>query len=62
VIIVAVAAMGLPIRPSSIALRAVCVPVPRTVSGAHPTRTWAASAARRMRSASSAVAASGFSL
>ena len=34
---VAVAEIGVPIRPSSIAFRAVWMPVPRTVSGAQPT-------------------------
>jgi len=38
---------GRPISPPSIAARAVCVPVPRTVSGAQPTRT-PADAARSM--------------
>ena len=35
----AVAAIGRPMRPSSMTARAVWVPVPSTVSGADPTRT-----------------------
>ena len=38
----AVAATGVPINPSSTALRAVWIPVPSTVSGAQPTRSPAA--------------------
>ena len=43
------------------ALRAVCTPVPSTVSGAQPTRTPAARPASMTARASSSVAASGFS-
>jgi hypothetical protein len=57
----AVAATGVPIAPSSRQRRAVCVPVPSTVSGAQPTRTPAASAADSTRCASEVDSASGFS-
>ena len=58
---VAVAEMGAPISPSSIALRAVWMPVPSTVSGAQPTATPASRAASSTCAASAVVAASGFS-
>ena len=51
-----------PIKPSSIALRAVCPPPPRKVSGAQPMRKPAAFAAFMMASPSARVTASGFSL
>jgi len=47
--------------PLSIAARAVCVPVPRTVSGAQPTVLPAAAAASITDRASAKVAVSGFS-
>ena len=61
VIIIADAAVGTPMAPASIAARAVCVPVPSTVSGAQPTRTPAAAAASMIARPSSSVTASGFS-
>ena len=55
------AAMGAPIMLSSIAFRAVWMPVPNTVSGAHPTTTPAALAAVRTSRACSVSTARGFS-
>ena len=57
----AVAATGTPMSPASSAARAVWIPVPSTVSGAHPTRTPARSAASNTARASPVVAANGFS-
>lgn len=57
----AVADIGRPMSPPSIAARAVCVPVPRTVSGAHPTRTPADAARSRIEWPSGNATASGFS-
>ena len=53
--------IGRPMSPPSIAARAVCVPVPRTVSGAHPTRTPADAARSMIERPSENVTASGFS-
>ncbi len=58
---VAVAEMGRPISPSSMAFRAVWIPVPSTVSGAQPNTTHAARAASSTCRASAVVAANGFS-
>jgi len=52
---------GVPMSPSSTALRAVWMPVPRTVSGAQPTRTLACAARSRTARPAAVDAASGFS-
>ena len=57
----AVAECGTPISPDSTTARAVWVPVPRSVSGAQPTRRPAVAAAETTARPSSTVVARGFS-